>query len=325
MNNRGTGNNSSQTDLGRGQSLASTQLLKAATNMRHIDELFLWVARTVVQNFDVQVVQLWTTQSTRAGQYYIQLRTMIHQDASLPQHVVTNNQVVAVAERILSERRNYLLQPLGSVFPPYQANLLARYGLNYFFSIFLSGNSLLPPPSSEASGESLPTPLALTVMLFLRQAPSQNQLSAIRLNSEQALAVAAYRGLLLHSNVSSGRLPAVSQDAINLAPTAQQVGVASQQNSLLPLEQLVPRRLEDANFMTTSNPLTFSAAISDKSARRLLTAIDGSKNLDELRVSLNMDGKEAYRALQILLDQHRIELYEPGGESADSSLYFQGL
>jgi len=319
MNNRGTGGNSSPANLGRGQSLASTQLLKAATNMRHIDELFLWVAHAIVQNFDAQVVQLWATQTNRTGQYFIQLRTMVRQDTSLPQHVVTNNQVVAVAERILSERRNYLLQPAGSVFPPYQANLLARYGLNYFFSYFLSSNTLLPPPSNEASGENLPTPLALTVMLFLRQTPSQNQLSAIRLSSEQTLAVAAYRGLLLPSHASSGRLPAVSNG------TPQQVSVAPQENSLLSLEQLVPRRLEDANFMTTSNPLTFSAAISDKSARRLLAAIDGSKNLEELRVSLNMDGKEAYRALQILLDQHRIELYEPGGEPADRSLYFQSF
>jgi len=250
---------------------------------------------------------------------------MVCQDASLPQHVVTNNQVVAVAERILSERRTYLLQPMGSVFPPYQASLLARYGLNYFFSNFLSGNSVLPPPVSEAPGESLPTPLALTVMLFLRQTPPQNLLSAIRLSSEQALAVAAYRGLLLPASASPGRLPVVSQGAISLSPNARQVGVAPQENSLLSLEQLVPRRLEDANFMTTSNPLTFSAAISDKSARRLLATIDGSKNFDEIRLSLNMDGREAYRALQILLDQHRIELYEPGGELADKSLYFQSF
>jgi hypothetical protein len=197
--------------------------------------------------------------------------------------------------------------------------LLARYGLNYFFSYVLSSNNLLPPPSNEASGESLPTPLALTVMLFLRQAASQNILSAVRLSSEQALAVAAYRGLLSSANVSSGRLPAVSNGS------HQQVSSAPQHNSLLPLEQLIPRRLEDANFMTTSNPLTFSAVISDKSARRLLAAIDGHKNLDELRISLNLDSREAYRAVQILLDQHRIELYEPGGEPADSSLYFQGL
>ncbi len=325
MNNRGTGGNSSPINPGRGQSLASTQLMKAAITMRHIDELFLWVAHAIVQNFDAQVVQFWATQINRSGQYFIQLRTMVRQDMSLPQHVVTNNQVVAVAERILSERRTYLLQPIGSVFPPYQASLLARYGLNYFFSNFLSGNSLLPPLASETPGESLPTPLALTVMLFLRQTPPQNLLSAIRLSSEQALAVAAYRGLLLPTSASPGRLPAVSQGGIYQAPTAQQVGITPQENSPLALEQLVPRRLADANFMTTSNPLTFSAAISDKSARRLLAAIDGSKNFDEIRLNLNMDNKEAYRALQILLDQHRIDLYEPGGEPADKSLYFQNF
>jgi len=318
MNNRGTGGNSSQTGAGRGQPLVSTQLLRVATNMRHVDELFLWLAQMIVQNFDVQVVQFWATQSTRTGQYFIQLRTMVRQDTSLPQHVVTNNQVIAVAERILSEQHNFLLQPIGSIFPPYQASLLTRYGLNYFFSYFLTGSTLLPPASNETSGESLPTPLAIATMLFLRQAPSQSQLAAIRLSTEQALAVAAYRGLLLPSH-ASGRIPAVSNG------THKQVTAPTQQNSLPTLEQLIPRRLEDANFMTTSNPLTFSAAISDKSARRLLAAIDGFKNLDELRLSLNMDSREAYRALQILLDQHRIELYEPGGEPADASLYFQSL
>lgn len=317
MNNHGTGGNSSQPKLGRGQSLASTQLLRAAINMHHIDELFQWVAHAIVQNFDVQVVQFWATQTNRAGQHFIQLRTMVRQDTSLPQYVVTNNQVVAVAERILSEHRSYLLQPMGSVFPPYQASLLARYGLNFFFSYFLSSNSLLPPPSGEAPGESLPTPLALTAMLFLRQTPPQNLLSAIRLSSEQSLAVAAYRSLLLSASASSGRVPAVSNG------TPRQVAGAPQEHSLPSLEQLIPHRLEDANFMTTSNPLTFSAVISDKSARRLLAAVDGSKNLDEIRLSLNMDSKEAYRAIQILLDQHRIELYEPGGELADKSLYFQ--
>src|SRR6202011_2194959 len=147
MNSRGTGGNSSQTNLGRGQSLVSTQLLKAATNMRHIDELFLWIAHTIVQNFDVQIVQFWATQLTRTDQYFIQLRTMVRQDTTLPQQIVTNNQVIAVAERILSERRNYLLQPLGSIFSSYQTSLLARYGLNHFFSYFLSSNTLLPPPS----------------------------------------------------------------------------------------------------------------------------------------------------------------------------------
>ena len=317
MDRRVPDDNSSQPNIGRGQSLVSTQLLKVAINMRHIDELFLWLAQVIVQNFDAQVVQFWATQSTRSGQYFIQLRTMVSQDTSLPQHVVTNNQVIAVAERILTERSNYLLQPTGGIFPPYQASLLTRYGLNYFFSYFLSGNILLPPASNETSGESLPTPLAIASMLFLRQALSQNQLATIRLNTEQALAVAAYRGLLLPSH-ASGRIPAVSNGI------HQEIGVAAaQQNAHLTLERLVPRRLEDANFMTTSNPLTFSAVISDKSARRLLAAVDGSKNVDELCLALNMDSREAYRALQILLDQHRIELYEPGGEPADKSLYFQ--
>lgn len=317
MNSRGPGGNSSHPNFGRGQSLVSGQLVKAATNMHHIDELFLWLAHTIVQNFDVQVVQFWAIQSTRSGQYFTQLRTMLRQDTTIPQHVVTNNQVIALAERILSERHNYLLQPLGSIFPPYQTSLLARYGLNYFFSYFLSSNTLLPPLYNNASAEDIPTPLALAIMLFLRQAPGQSLLSALRLSSEQTLAVAAYRGLL-SPDISPAPLPAASN------ATAKQVNTHSEPRSMTTLEQLIPRRLEDANLMTTSNPLSFSLAISDRSALRLLAAIDGRKNVDELCSSINMDLTEAYKALQTLLEQHRIELYEPGGEAADNSIYLNG-
>ena len=318
MDRRVPGDNSSQPNIGRGQSLVSTQLLKVAINMRHIDELFLWLAQVIVQNFDAQVVQFWATQSTHSGQYFIQLRTMVSQDTSLPQHVVTNNQVIAVAERILTERSNYLLQPTGGIFPPYQASLLTRYGLNYFFSYFLGNNMLLPPPG-EAPAENLPTPLALIVMLFLRQAPSQNLIASVRLSTEQALAVAGYRGLLLSPNGSPARLSAESNSA------SQQGRAAPRQNAPLPVGELILRRLDETNMLTTSSPFASTVVISDKSARRLFAAIDGHKNFDELRAGINMDSKEAYRALQLLLHLRRIELYEPGGGPVDGSLYFQNL
>jgi hypothetical protein len=77
--------------------------------------------------------------------------------------------------------------------------------------------------------------------------------------------------------------------------------------------------------MTSSNPFASSVVISDKQARRLYSAIDGRKNVDEICRVLFIDLKEAYQALRILWTQHRIELYGPAGEVVDSSLFFENL
>ena len=40
---------------------------------------------------------------------------------------------------------------------------------------------------------------------------------------------------------------------------------------------------------------------------------------------LDMDVKEAYKALQILVAKHRIQLYEPGGGLVDRSVFLDNL
>ena len=76
----------------------------------------------------------------------------------------------------------------------------------------------------------------------------------------------------------------------------------------LTLNKLIPHRSEDANLMSSSNPLSRSVVISDKQARRLYAAIDGQKNVEELSTVTNLDVKEVSKALQLLLDQHLIYL-----------------
>jgi hypothetical protein len=82
---------------------------------------------------------------------------------------------------------------------------------------------------------------------------------------------------------------------------------------VLPLEQLVPRRKQDADLMLSSNPFANKAAIADKKARRVHGAIDGQTNIAGLCATTGMSMKEVHIALQVLLNQQHIEIYEPGG------------
>ncbi|HEY4388911.1 MAG TPA: hypothetical protein VGN34_31055, partial [Ktedonobacteraceae bacterium] len=66
------------------------QLFQIAANARHVDEVFQWLAYAIVDHFDIQVIQFWTSHINTAGNLSIQLRTTVRQDASLPENVVVN-------------------------------------------------------------------------------------------------------------------------------------------------------------------------------------------------------------------------------------------
>jgi chemotaxis family two-component system response regulator PixH len=92
------------------------------------------------------------------------------------------------------------------------------------------------------------------------------------------------------------------------------------QELLLTLHKLIPRRSEDPDLLSMSNPLDISVVIPDRQARRLHAAIDGRKTVDELCSVTHLNMKEIHRALQVLLAQHRIQLYTTDGKQVDSSL-----
>jgi hypothetical protein len=92
------------------------------------------------------------------------------------------------------------------------------------------------------------------------------------------------------------------------------------QEKVFALEQLIPRRKQDADMLLTENPFASGAMISDKKARRLHAAIDGHSNIANLCAVTGMHSKEVYVALQFLLGQQRIELYTPDGELASLPL-----
>ena len=96
------------------------------------------------------------------------------------------------------------------------------------------------------------------------------------------------------------------------------------QEPLLVLQNLIPLRCENPDLMRLSNPLDGSVVIPDRQARRLYAAIDGRKTVDELCSITQLEMKEIHRALQILLVQHRIQLYTLDGKRVESSLFFNG-
>jgi type IV secretory pathway VirJ component len=147
------------------------------------------------------------------------------------------------------------------------------------------------------------------MLCFLRQSLSQQTIATAGLILEQAMTVASDHGLLTSVRASqiSGSLPAPS-------PVPETVS--------LPLTALIPRRHADAALMQSSNPLSRSVDIADNRARRLYAAINGRRNVSELSDATELDLKEITRALQVLLDERRIELYTSGGRRVDPAQYF---
>src|SRR5690348_12325660 len=62
------------------QKTIGVQLIRTITTMRQVDELFQWLAHTIVQYLDVQFIQFWTNQVNQHNQIAVQLRAMVSQD-----------------------------------------------------------------------------------------------------------------------------------------------------------------------------------------------------------------------------------------------------
>ena len=306
-----------ETGLSRQQMNVIAQLFRVIPSMRSIDEVFQWLTYAIAQQFDVQLVQFWTNATSRTGQRSMQLRTMVHQDSSLPEQVVVNDQTMLIAQRVVSEQRSFQPQPIANIFAQYQTLLLRRHGLNYCAGNFLTANVLLPPRSNVSSQEMVPTLFVMTVLLFLRQSPHIDLVPTTGNILEQAVSLGGSRGLLLPTTNTPP--PFTTPIPPSFAPPTP-----PPQALLPPMTELIPRRKQDANLLLTSNPFASTAIISDKQARRLHAAIDGRTTIADLCTTTGMNIKDVYAALQTLLTQGRIEIYEPGGRIIDPSHFLNG-
>ncbi len=295
----GGSSSSSSTDAGRQQALL-TQLFKVAQSMGQIDQLLRWLADSIVQQFNVQLIQFWTGQIDAMGLMALQLRTQTRQDLTLPEQIVVNNDLALLAQRMAGERRIYNAQPVEALFSQYRATLLKRYRLNYCTGSFMDAPALLPPFDRQTGSA---CPFAMTTLIFIHQQPQPTLMSTVNSIVNQAVILAGNRGILLPVNPAQPAMPG-----------------RPPQPEALPLTELIPRRRQDTDMLLLNNPFASSAIIADKRARRLYAAIDGRANIALLCGNTGINIKEAYTALRLLLDQRRIDLYEPNGQLVDVRL-----
>jgi len=292
------------------------QLLKAVPTMHHIDEIFQWLTYTIVQQFGVQVVQVWANQVDYTGQMTIQLLTMARQDATVLEQVVVNEDIAQVAQRVVGERSMHIFRSVESQFSSYRARMLQRYGLHYYAGCQVHQHAGQLTMKNATTFTPTSSFLAIAVLLFMKQAPHTDLLSTVSFIMNQAVAIAEKRGLLLPPSTATRTTDDILTPTPTPRPLSQQAAPA--------LEKLVPRRKDEGDFMLSSNPFTSSSAvIKDKTARRLYMAIDGRMNVEALCESTGMSMKEVYAALQTLLSQRRIEMHEANGRLVDTKLFLK--
>jgi hypothetical protein len=281
-------------------------LIQTMAAMQHIDELFLAFTRFTVQRIGAQVAQVWAAQVNQLGQPFPGVRGMACLNRKLPQYMVISPHVAAVAEYTLQARDSSPPQLVDVIFPPDVATPLQAYGLNLCASSYFSSNALLPPASTDFSAKQPSTPLTIVLLLFFQQVPHQNALLSINNMFQHVLLVAQNHGLLLAAPTNGRPAASFSQ------PLSKQDGAQS-------LFELIPHQVEDP----MDNPFAASVIIADEHIRRFYTAIDGRRNIHQICMLKHLDKKKASAIVQILLAQHRIQLYTLAGQVVENPLFLE--
>jgi hypothetical protein len=306
MNREGYGDNPYRGNTGKLRMTVTNELLRVIRDMRHVDELFQWLSEALVQHFGTQVTQIWVAQVDYQGQYFMKLQVLSSRDNSIPYRVALSKPFADLAGEIRSWQTELPLSLIGNVFSSFQASLLQRYGLYYCCAEYLSSKG--QPPST---GQATFMPLEAVALLFFNQPPAADIPKSISYVLRLALQLAETNGMLF--------LPSNAQS--NVSGYRHQVA----QKSASALSDMVPRRAEDIDLMTTNNPLASHSVIADKLARRLYREIDGRKNVQELCDITHQDMKEVHKALRALLNERRIELIDSTGLLEDVSLLLNDL
>ncbi|HEU0004169.1 MAG TPA: hypothetical protein VFQ36_24910 [Ktedonobacteraceae bacterium] len=306
MSRGGYGDSSYRGNAGKLRMAVTTELLRVIRDMRHADELFQWLSDTLVQHFDTQVVQFWVAQVDHQGQYFMKLQVLSSQDNSIPYRVALSKPFADLAGEIRSWQTELPLSLTGNVFSSFQASLLQRYGLYYCSAEYLSSKG--QPPSV---GRTTFMPLEAVALLFFNQSPHVEIPKSINYVLKLALQLAESGGLLVP--------PTDAQ--------SNEVGYKHQvaQKGVSPLAEVVPRRTENTDLMTANNPLARHAIIADKLARRVYKEIDGRNTVQELCDITQLSMTEVRKALRILLNEHRIELFDAIGQPEDGSSLLDDL
>lgn len=272
------------------ESAGIQRLWRSIATMTHTNQLLEWLAYTIVYQFGIPVAQLWRYQLQSDQQCKVELLALASADASLTASILASPPITALVESMTGPRSKIALQPLHHLLPNHIAILLSRRGLAYCTGYCVEKDLYLPSsqynyqPTEHSFSHS-----KLIVLLFFGK-DLQGSLEEARSFLEMALELAVKRGLLRTQHV------------------VQRNEDTTQHSPAISMENFIPRRTADV----ASNPLTFSIVITDKNARTVYDAIDDHRTVRELANITRLTVSDTVKALQVLLKQQRIQLYEPG-------------
>jgi len=295
-------NNSFTGDPVQKQVMIVTQLMKAVPTMHSIDELFQWLAYTIIEHFDLQLIQFWTPFILMNGIPSTHLRTMVARNPLLPEQLVYDSSMIVAARHFAQEQRAISSQVVDALFPPNQTAALKHYGLKFCTGGFISSDVLLPLPGNQSVPAKGLAPFSLAALLFLSQRAHRDMMPSITIILKEAVELAINRSLLL---------PTLATEASSQAD-----------HQLPPLTALVLRRKEGDHLMLSDNPFARTSFILDKQSLRLYAAIDGKKSVARLCQSTAMDIKSFSAALHTLLKLGRVEMINTRGRVIDATVFF---
>jgi hypothetical protein len=270
-----------------------SQLLQRVVNIRHIDELLMWIANTMIQSQGLDSVQIWAAQARTAGTLYIKLRASANQQFSQERGVTESAKVAALIEHMLREKRGIQSIPVTKFFSQYQATMLIQQNYRYLTAYFVSRDVLLPPVQKGTQEGEIPTPLQMVFSFFTPQPLQASQTRAIRFLVEQSLRIAISHELL-------------STQAQQLSGSRSRTSISSEGDLQAAFAHLIPARTETEEIEQAENPFNKAVILSEKKTREIYSLIDGKKNIVELANLTSMSQKEVLDALQSLIAQGHV-------------------
>lgn len=299
-----------------------TQLLQVIERMEHIDDVFLWLANQMVSQLGIDALQIWTAQVTHSQEAIQALRAASSYDKTIPQHVVMNSSTEEAVATIAINQQNIPMRTFDDIFSFHHENLLKRYGLYYWAGCFLSSNTPIPAPKGQLPMVSERAPSTIVTLVFLKQAGSQHLMPTINLLLEQTLLMAGSHGLLSITSVNESS-PLLSTPSPLLKTSSPLLSMPPP--SLTDLYNLIPRRMRSNTSMRSSSPFSNAVSISNKVALTFHGAIDGKRTVAEIAETKRMRAKEITEAMQVLLQEKRIQLYTKGGQLVDSEALLRSI
>lgn len=272
------------------------QLMRSIAQMRHIDEVFVWLSNALVRSLDLPVVQVWKTELDNTGRFQAELRAVTSQTGSLSQEMYLNSQVLTMVEHLFHERRCVRSIPVQGLFSPCQASLCTGHDLHYWAGYFLDSDALFSSTGTAMVSKPMSIRLTIVVSLFTEVPLSASQMRTMSFILNQTMRI------IMNSRFHT------FQNSFRPVPKDLEG------DTFIALADIVPTRSQDLQQFQAANPFAHASIIADKRARRVYSAVDGYRNVAELARITFLDQEALVEALRYLFQQQKIEFHTSSGE-----------